>query len=152
MSEVENCFEKGLLKKCEKSKTMALQDIEMAEFFLNEGYDLIDLGKKEMAIIAMYNSVFHAARALLYLEGVGEKSHYCLQKYIEEKFSGKGLLSDKDLSLFDLLRGMRQETQYNLRRIPLEEDFSELYNKAEAFVEKAKKIVLGSAVTAKKSL
>lgn len=78
MSELKDCFEKGLLKKINKNKILALQEINQAEFFLNEAFDLIELKKKEMAIIALYNSVFHSARALLFLDGVKEKSHYCM--------------------------------------------------------------------------
>ncbi len=141
MIEVDDCFEKGLLKKTTKSKRLALQDLAQAEFFLNESFDLINIKKDEMAAIAMYNAAFHAARALLYLHGVKEKSHYCLQKYLEEKFSKKGMFSSEDLSLFDLLRGLRQEVQYNVTRVKFEENLSELYNKAEKFIEKAKDIV-----------
>lgn len=89
LTEVDDCFEKGLLKKAAKSKRLALQDLEQADFFLNEAFDLIDLHKKEMAAIAMYNAAFHAARALLYLEGVKEKSHYCLQKILGREIRKK---------------------------------------------------------------
>lgn len=141
LSEVDECFEKGLLKKIEKNKKIALGDVLQAEFFLNEGFDLIHLKKSEMAVIALYNSVFHAARSLLHINGVKEKSHYCLQKYLEEKFGKNKPLSDEDLSLFDLLRGMRQEVQYNVSRIEIEDDLDMLYNKSESFIEKIKKIV-----------
>ena len=143
LSEVDDCFEKGLLKKTFKSKKLALQDIMQAEFFLNESFDLINLKKKEMAAIAMYNAAFHAARALLYLVGVKEKSHYCLQKYFEEKFH-KELLSTEDLALFDLLRGIRQEVQYNVIKIKFEENLTKLYNKTEDFIEKIKNYIIAS--------
>lgn len=141
MTEVDNCFEKGLLKKGIKSRELALQDIAQAEFFLNESFDLINLQKREMAAIAMYNAAFHAARALLYLDGIKEKSHYCLQKYLEEKFGKKGILSPEELSLFDLLRGIRQEVQYNVTRVEFEENLNELCDKTEKFIEHVKKIV-----------
>ena len=141
LTEVDDCFEKGLLKKGMKSKRLALQDLAQAEFFLNESFDLINIQKKEMAAIAMYNAAFHAARALLYLDGVKEKSHYCLQKYLEAKFGKKELLSSEELSLFDLLRGIRQEVQYNVSKVKFEENLNELYDKTESFIEKAKKIV-----------
>ena len=141
MTEVDACFEKGLLKKGIRSRRFALQDLSQAEFFLNESFDLINLQKKEMAAIAMYNAAFHAARALLYLDGIKEKSHYCLQKYLEEKFSKRGMLNSEELSLFDLLRGMRQEVQYNVAKVKFEENLNELYDKTEKFIEKAKNIV-----------
>lgn len=94
-----------------------------------------------MTAIALYNAVFHAARALLYRDGVKEKSHYCLQKYLEEKYEKQKLLAAEDVSLFDVLRGIRQEVQYNVTRIKFEEDLNELYDKTEQFIEKIKKIL-----------
>ena len=141
LSEVDKCFEKGLLRKTVKSRKMALQDIKQAEFFLHESLDLIELKKKEMASIAMYHVVFHAARALLYLNGVKERSHYCLQMYLEEKYIKNKKLDSSDLSLFDLLRGLRQEVQYNVTKIKFEHDLNDLYNKTEKFVEKIKRII-----------
>jgi len=41
LNEVDKCFEKGLLKKITKNNNLALQDIEQAEFFLNESFDLL---------------------------------------------------------------------------------------------------------------
>lgn len=142
LGEMDKCFEKGLLKRTAKSKNLALQDIGQAEFFLNEAFDLIEMAKREMAGIALYACVFHAGRALLFLDGIKEKSHYCLQKYLEEKFLKTGILGEDDLSLFDLLRGMRQEIQYDVIRTKFEEDLGALYSKAERFVENVKKIVM----------
>ncbi|MBU0662227.1 MAG: HEPN domain-containing protein [Candidatus Diapherotrites archaeon] len=141
LTEVDECFEKGLLKEGARSKKFALQDIAQAEFFLNESFDLISIQKKEMAAIAMYNAAFHAARALLYLGGIKERSHYCMQKYLEANFCKKGMLSQEELSLFDLLRGIRQEVQYNVTKIKFEENLDELYDKTEKFIETVQKIV-----------
>lgn len=141
LNELEECFEKGLLKKIQKNKGFALQDIKQAEFFLNEAYDLIHIKKKEMSAIALYNAVFHAARAILFKDGIKEKSHYCLQKYLEQNYEKQKLLDSNDISLFDILRGIRQEVQYNVTRIKLEENLNELYNKTEEFIEKTKKII-----------
>ncbi|MEW6294673.1 MAG: HEPN domain-containing protein [Candidatus Diapherotrites archaeon] len=114
MKELEECFRKGELKKIPENKAFASDDLKQAEFFLNEAYDLIEIKKKEMALIALYNSVFHAARALLYLDEIKEKSHYCLQKYLETHYVSSKMLSREDISMFDLLRGLRQEVQYNV--------------------------------------
>ncbi|MFA4855080.1 MAG: HEPN domain-containing protein [archaeon] len=141
MTEVDDCFEKGLLKKITPSKNLAFQDIKQAEFFLDEAFDLIKIKKREMTAIALYNSVFHAARALLYRDGVKEKSHYCLQKYLEEKYEKQKLLDAENVSLFDVLRGIRQEVQYNVTRVKFEEDLDELYDRTEQFIEKVKKIL-----------
>ncbi len=51
------------------------------------------------------------------------------------------MFGPKQLSLFDLLRGIRQEVQYNVSKVRFEEDLNELYDKSEEFIEKAKSIV-----------
>lgn len=129
-----------MLKKIEKSTKFSTQDLKQAEFFLNEAYDLINLKKKEMALIALYNAVFHAGRAILFNDGFGERSHYCLEKYLEENYLGKGFEA-RDLSLFDILRETRQEVQYDTVRVEIEHDLNELFEGAEQFIQKNKKIV-----------
>lgn len=141
LSETSDCFSKGLLKRIEKSPAFARQDFERADFFLGEARELAEMKKTEMAFIALYNAPFHSARALLYLDGVKEKSHYCLQKYVEEKYGGPGLLDKSDLALFDLLRTTRQEVQYGLYKTTAEEDAFGLCNKTQKLLNKAKYIV-----------
>lgn len=143
LSKIQECLEKGLLKKALKSKKLALQDLKQAEFFLNEAYDLIVLKKKEMALIALYNAVFHSGRALLYNEGFREKSHYCLQKFLEESFVSKGMLSGNDTGLFDALRELRQEVQYDTVRVEITQDLNELFDSSEQFIQKSKRIIEG---------
>ncbi len=141
LTSIENCFAKGLLKKTVKSKILASQDIKQAEFFLGESLDLVRFKKKEMAAIALYNAVFHAGRALLFRDGIKERSQYCLQKYLEEKYQKPGLLSGEEAALFDVLRGIRQEVQYGVTKIRFEENIAELCDKTEKFIEKTKVII-----------
>ncbi|MFH1224982.1 MAG: HEPN domain-containing protein [Candidatus Diapherotrites archaeon] len=141
MGAVKDCFEKGLLKSTAKSRSLALQDLRQGDFFLGEATDLLEIAKNEMAAIALYNAAFHAARALLCIDGVKEKSHYCLQKYLEEKYCDAGALSSADLSLFDILRGMRQEVQYGVVKVKFGEDLPVLCEKTESFIGKIRKII-----------
>lgn len=141
MTSLEDCFAKGLFKKTAKSKTLALQDIKQAEFFLGEAVDLVRFKKKEMAAIALYNAVFHAGRALLFRDGIKERSHYCLQKYLEEKYQKPGVLTAEQVALFDVLRGIRQEVQYGVTKVRFEENLAELCDKTEKFIEKTRTII-----------
>lgn len=90
---LEECFKQGLLKKIKPSMQYAEQSIRQAEHFLEEADTLIEKGIKDMAFIALYNASFHAARALLFRDGVKERSHYCVSKYIEEKYAEKELIT-----------------------------------------------------------
>ena len=95
----------------------------------------------EMASIALYNAIFHTSRAILFFDGIKEKSHYCLQKYLEYKSTKIKEISLDDVALFDSLRGIRQEVQYNLTKFKFEEDLNELYNQLETFIEKITKYI-----------
>lgn len=86
---LKECYEKGLLKDGEKSLRLASKSLKQAGFFLNEAQDLIDLGKKQISAMSLYNAYFHAIRALLYKDGVKERSHYCIARYLEEKYVKK---------------------------------------------------------------
>jgi uncharacterized protein (UPF0332 family) len=55
----------------------------------------------------------HAARAILYRDGIREKSHYCIGVYLES-YREKGLLKDEWVSRFNHMRGLRQNDQYAL--------------------------------------
>ena len=56
--------------------------------------------------------MLQTARALLFNDGVKERSHYCAVEYLREKYSG-----DKDLGVFvelmDNYRQNRHATQYD---------------------------------------
>ena len=65
----DECFEKGLLKKDIPSTDLVKKSLRQTEFFLNESHDLINLNKKEIAVLSLYNSFFHISRALLYKDG-----------------------------------------------------------------------------------
>ena len=140
-NELDNCLKTGLLKTVFPSPISVKKSLIQANFFLKEASDLIDNSKKEMAMLALYNAAFHAARAILFLDGIKEKSHYCLQKYLEAKAEQTNIVLPADAELFDNLRTMRQEVQYDLSKFVFEEDLVELYNQTLDFIERVKKIV-----------
>jgi len=140
LSRVDDCFKEGLLKKVEPNIVFAKRSVDVAKHFLEESYDLIDSSIKDMAMIALYNSCFHAARALLYRDGVKEYSHYCVSKYIEEKYALNELITLKHAIVLDSLREKRNDIQYSLQRPEIDaESLSEIYNEVEDFIEKVEK-------------
>ena len=140
-SKVEECFDQELLKKIKPNMRFAEQSIKQAEHFLEEAQELIEADIKDMAFIALYNASFHAARAILFRDGVKERSHYCVSKYIEEKYQEKELISLQQALVLDSLREKRNSIQYSLEQPELDEDLNEIFNQVEGFLEKAKKII-----------
>lgn len=123
MTELSDCFERKLLANTSPSTGLAGKSLKQAELFLSDAGDLIKIGKERMATIALYNAFFHTARALLFKDGIKERSHFCLARYLEEKYVHKKLLTAKFLNYLDTLRDARHETQYSLDVAEIEIDF-----------------------------
>ncbi len=134
-------FEKRLLMKDKPNLDIARKSLRQAEFFLKEAEDLINLGKKEIAVISLYNAYFHIARAFLFKDGIKERSHYALARYIEERYMKKKLIDSKFIIAMDAVRDLRHDVQYSVGRIDIEEDLSEFYNICEEFLNSAEKII-----------
>lgn len=141
LTDTKECFEKGLLQKTTPSRDLAKKSIKQARFFLSEAEDLIDRSKKEMAILALYNAFFHAARALLFKDGIKERSHFCVARYLEEMYVNSKKLDKKFLSYLDTVRDIRHETQYSVDSVEIEENLDDIYNVCEDFINCIEKIV-----------
>lgn len=141
LSKVEECFKEGLLKRIKPNMKYAEQSIKQAEHFLEECDTLIDKDIRDMAFIALYNASFHAARAILFRDGIKERSHYCVSKYIEEKYAEKEIITLQQAVVLDSLRERRNDIQYSLKPLEMEEDLHEIYNEVLAFIERVKEII-----------
>jgi uncharacterized protein (UPF0332 family) len=136
---IDELFNKRLLRKIPVDKEKVNLSIKIAEKKLNEAKRLSESGFFSNALLSSYTSMFHASRALLYKEGVQEKSHYAVYFYIKERFSGK-----IPMSLINSLNHYR-EIRHNIlygEESEIEEDDSEnSIIDAEDFLEEIKKII-----------
>jgi uncharacterized protein (UPF0332 family) len=136
--EFEECIKRGLIRKSRIKKSLVNDSLKQADFFLEEASSQIDSNHREMGLLALYNAMFHATRAILYAEGYKESSHYCLQQYLASKISNETNFSIEDVQLFDKLRGIKKEVQYDFSKAYIEEKIDTLYNETEEFIEKIK--------------
>ncbi|WP_456473743.1 HEPN domain-containing protein [Candidatus Pyrohabitans sp.] len=141
MNDLERCFKEGLLKKTSPSKGMAKKSINQAKSFLSDSSKLTDLSMPRMEVIALYNAFFHTARALLFKDGVKERSHYCVARYVESEYVLKNKLGEKFISAFDSLRDMRHVSQYALDTMEIDEDLTEYVNICVEFIAEVEKLV-----------
>lgn len=135
-----DCFEKGLLKRGIKNTDLAKKSIKQAEFFLKEAVDLWKLQKKEFAVIALYNSFFHTSRSLLYKDGITERSHYCIARYVEEEYVSKKILSEKFLNAFEAIMSNRHEIQYSTEAVDIGFDFEDFKDICNEYINEVKKL------------
>ena len=134
---IEDCFKFRLLRRIEPDKEKTEKSLEISKQRLNEAERAIELKIFQYAILESYMSMFHAARALLYKEGVQEKSHFAIFIYLKEKYSGKIPLHI--LNFLNIHRIERHEAMYGLEYKPGEQDALVALDDAKTFVKEIEK-------------
>jgi len=141
LNDFEDCLRRGLLRRITPSKDKAESSMKKAEKWLYEAERNLNSGSYDSCLITSYLAMFHAARAILFKDGWREKSHYCISRYLEEKYVKTGRLEREWVDLLDRLRELRHEDQYDVTYFATEEEAREALNVAFEFVERMEKIL-----------
>lgn len=138
--DVEACFNQGLLKKESPDTEKVKKSVEVAIHKLSLAKRLFGLKIFEETIVNSYSAMFHAARALLFKDGVKEKSHYALFLYLKEKYSDK--LERRFINELNALRLERHEISYGLEKPEISEiEAWEVIKVSEDFIAAIKRIL-----------
>lgn len=139
-SEFKKCLERDKIVKLEKSETLVAKELELAESDLSFSKDSLLSDNYKWSTIQSYYSMFHTARALLYVQGYREKSHFCLIEAIRNLYVEKGILSFEFLEALQLGKSLRENADYygDFSK----EDAEKLMNVAVKFLEEAKVILI----------
>jgi uncharacterized protein (UPF0332 family) len=137
---LEELFKEGLLKGIPKSADRARKSLEAADEYLKEAKVAIGAGANAVGVMGAYSCAFHAARAVLFLDGVAERSHVAVYEYLEERHPELG---SGQVSAFNLYRKMRHSVAYGFAVKVKEEDAKEALKFAEEFCENVKKNLKG---------
>ena len=105
-------FEKRLLRKIPKDLDKSKKSLEISKKYLNDCKKLIIIPGFNLIILSAYTSMFHAARALLYKDGIQEKSHYAVFVYLKDKYANE--LGNELLFEFNNAREQRHDGLYGL--------------------------------------
>jgi uncharacterized protein (UPF0332 family) len=138
--DIDYLFEKKLLRKIPLDIEKVNSSIKIAERKLTEAKNLFNAEFFSNALLSAYTSMFHASRALLYKEGVQEKSHYAVYMYIKEIFSDE--IPKSLINSFNNYREMRHNVLYGEEAEVEKEDAENSILDAEDFLEEVKKILL----------
>jgi len=140
LTRLDECYERGLLRKVSPSNEKAAQSITQArEWVIEAGYDC-NAGAVRSALMAAYMGYFHAARAVLIRDGIREKSHYCIGVYLES-YQKAGLLEDEWVLQFDHMRGLRQDDQYSLDARPTLDEVRQAVSDAQKFIDRMDRLI-----------
>lgn len=137
---LKECFEKGLLRKSAPDKRKALRSVQVAKNKMREAERLFGADFWNQTILAVYTAMFHAARALLYKDGIKERSHYGLYVYLREKYRDR--LEFRFINELNVLREERHELMYGLEvEKHGEEEAQGLLKVCGAFIKAVEKLV-----------
>ena len=137
-----DCFERRLLRRTEPSPEKAARALEMAMGRIERAESLAVHGFFEDAIVSAYTAMFQAARALLFKDGIVEKSHFCVVQYLDEIYSKKGHMEQKYVTWLNTYREERHISLYGLEPTGTEKDDSRLaIERAREFVSHVKKML-----------
>lgn len=140
---IEDFFREGMLKKSRIDNKEIEGSIELSKRFLERTKGNLMIKYPDVAFILAYNSMFHCARALLFSEGIKERSHFAMIAYLRERFKGDEKLS-YFLNILDSYRIARHCIQYRgdlCSEIDAEEaikDASEFLKIVQEYFKKAK--------------
>ncbi|KUG20053.1 MAG: HEPN domain-containing protein [Methanomicrobiaceae archaeon] len=72
-----------MLRRVRPSAEKANESLSLASSYLAEARQVAGVGANRMSLTGAYMAWFHAARAVLFRDGIREKSHYCIELYPE---------------------------------------------------------------------
>jgi len=143
LSELNDCLNRGLIRKIPPSKDKALRSLNKASRWLEEAKKGLDFNLFNSCLVASYSAMFHAARALLFNDGFREKSHYCLVRYLEEMYVNTGKLNRFVINLLDRFRTLRHEDLYELDFSATKDDAEEAVKNAEIIINEIGRLIWG---------
>jgi uncharacterized protein (UPF0332 family) len=136
---VEDCFKFRLLRKIEPDLNKSKTSLKIAKTKLERAKKAFKAGLFDLSIISSYTGMFHAARAMLYRDGIQEKSHFAISVYLKEKYKDK--ISQGVLNSFTVHRIERHDALYGFEYEAGEEDARSAIKDAEIFLKEIEKLL-----------
>jgi uncharacterized protein (UPF0332 family) len=132
------CFQKGLLKRTSPDMDNALRSLELSKSNIEDAIENMSIHRYRVVAISSYSSMFHSARAILFRDGIKERSHECIPVYLKEKYSQLETLAN----ILDSYRRFRHDAIYGLDFAIDDKEAKAALDSAKEFLEKIK-IFLG---------
>jgi uncharacterized protein (UPF0332 family) len=141
LSELDKCIEKGLIRRIIPSQEKATKSLNKSRKWLEEAKKNHEFKLFDSCVVSAYSAMFHATRSLLFKDGYREKSHYCMARYLEEKYVDTGKMERIIIDLLDRFRELRHEELYELDFCVTEEDADEAVQNAEKVLAAVEKLI-----------
>jgi len=138
---IRECFERRLLRVDRPDPRRSGRSMEVSEAKLDEAEKALRYGLLDATVILAYTAMFHAARAVLFRDGVVERSHVCLIEYLKERYVKTGRMSEALINTLNTARVDRHETLYGLETRSSEREAKHSLQRAREFLSMVKAIL-----------
>lgn len=132
-------YEKRELREIKPNDKKVKSSLNIAELKLDEARKLFSAEFYDSSIIAVYISMFHAARAVLYHDGIQEKNQNAVYAYLNERYSGE--IRRSLLNSFNKFKDEKQMLFYGFEGETEVEEVENAISDCEEFLESIKKII-----------
>jgi len=139
---LDECFKRRLLRKDKPDPQRAHRSIEVAEAKLEQAQKAHAHELHDASLVLAYTAMFHSARALLFADGIIEKSHVCLVEYLRSEYSRKGVISEGLVNSLDRMRIDRHEAVYGLEVSVRSTQAANDLKESEQFIQAAKHLLI----------
>lgn len=131
------CFRKGMLKRIAPDRANTMRSLELSASNIEDAAENLSMHRYRVVAISSYTAMFHAARAILFRDGVKERGHECIPVYLKEKYLDLEALANT----LDAYRRFRHDAIYGLDFILDEDEARAALDSAREFLEKVKSII-----------
>jgi uncharacterized protein (UPF0332 family) len=137
--ETKDYFENRALRIIEPDLEKSKKSLEIAKTKLDESKKLFSAEFYDTSFLTLYTSMFHAAKAILYKDGIQEKSHHAVYIYLTERYSDS--IPKTLLNFFNQIREERHEILYGFEGKVTKQETEDAINSCEEFLEEINKIL-----------
>lgn len=131
------CFQKGLLKRTSPDMENALRSLELSKSNIEDATENMSIHRYRVVAILSYTAMFHASRAILFKDGIKERSHECIPVYLKEKYPELEILAN----ILDSYRRFRHDAIYGLDFAIDEKEANAAMDSAKEFSEKIRNFI-----------
>ena len=134
---LKDCYKEKLLRKTKPSIKYAQKSLETSDEYIKKAEDNLEINNYDITIFCSYTSMFHVSRALLFKDGIKERSHICIISYIKETYPNMRKLANQ----LDTYRRNRHNTLYALDFLTSKDDAYQAIEDAKSFNDQIKNII-----------
>ncbi len=128
------CFQKGLLKRISPDTDNADRSLKLSLENIGDAEENLGIHRYRVVAVLSYTAMFHAARAILFKDGIKERSHECIPVYLKEKYPEL----ETSANVLDSYRRFRHDAIYGLDFVIDENEARACLETSKEFLEKIK--------------